>query len=627
MPVGDPCADQHAVTTPNRPPRTSDLPSAPPGYVMLGRLGSGGMGAVYLAREHATERTVAMKFLHAPARPWALDRFLIEVRALARLNHPNIVRVLAVDTYRSDPYFTMEYAAGGSLADRVSQSGPLPPDEAARLIAPVARAVHAAHTAGIVHRDLKPSNILLEVADYGPETESPEHAAASSRSPLGSRSSLTAKISDFGLAKRLDRDDELTQGSGALGTPNFMPPEQTGRDRGEVGPHSDVYALGATLYHVLTGRPPFTGDSHEVISKVQCEPPDRPRALRPDLPADLEGIVVKCLEKNPADRYPSAEALAEDLDRFLAGQPPVAPVLSWRRRAWRAAVRQRRRVAAALAVALLVVGAFTLALFLAPVPRSPDEAVRAEGERIRRELSAGREVRVADGRAVPPYHHWRLGTGEFLPPSPREPLWRIDVRGSALLELVPDLPVGRYRITAELRQTRASRDVIDPSSRVGVYLGHDAVADPNGVTTDTVLLADYTEHPQDPGPRRPAGMGPFRVHGKAFVRPPDQSMTSPDDLLGGRDFPAAGPEGDWRTITVEVTPDRVVVGWKDLPGAPEVTVAALDRDRLSADRITLGASAAPRGGAVPDWSPRRPAGIYCNRSAVVVRNFLVTPLP
>src|SRR5439155_24881207 len=120
----------------------------------------------------------------------------------------------------------------------------------------------------------------------------------------------TPKVSDFGLAKRLDRDDGLTQGSGALGTPNFMPPEQTGRGNGELGPHSDVYSLGATLYHLLTGRPPFTGESHEVISKVQSDPPERPRSLRPDIPAELEGIVVKCLEKAPADRYASAEALA-----------------------------------------------------------------------------------------------------------------------------------------------------------------------------------------------------------------------------------------------------------------------------------------------------------------------------
>src|SRR5262249_8006869 len=273
-------------------------PVAPPGYNIIERVGGGGMGDVCLARELAADRLVAMKFLRAGSGSAATARFLVEVRALAGLDHPHIVRVLATDFTRPDPFFTMEYVPGGTLRDRIDRTGSADPAARAGLVEIVARAVQAAHTAEVLHRDLKPSNILLSVGD-------------------------TPKVSDFGLAKRLDRDDGLTVGPGEMGTPAYMPPEQVSRRNGSVGPPSDVYGLGATLYHLLAGRAPFEGESRdEILARVLADPPPRLRAIRPDVPAGLEGIVVKALEKDPQDRYPTAAALADDLDRFLSGIRP-----------------------------------------------------------------------------------------------------------------------------------------------------------------------------------------------------------------------------------------------------------------------------------------------------------------
>jgi serine/threonine protein kinase len=283
------------VQAPERVP----LPAAPAGYEILGELGLGGMGAVYLAREVVPDRLVAIKFLRRPGSQSAYDRFLVEVRALAALDHPNIIRVLATDFFRSDPFFTTEYFPNGSLLKKVEESGALDPLKAARLMAVAARAVHAANQKDVIHRDLKPSNILL-TADGVP------------------------KVADFGLAKRLDQDDDLTTSTGALGSPPYMAPEQTGKQGFEgVDARTDVYGLGATLYHLVTGHRPFVGDTpDEVMSRVLIDPPPPPRSLRLEVPRALEAIILKCLEKEPSRRYPSGEALAADLDRSSPASNP-----------------------------------------------------------------------------------------------------------------------------------------------------------------------------------------------------------------------------------------------------------------------------------------------------------------
>jgi serine/threonine protein kinase len=281
-----------------------DLKARPPtisGYEILGELGHGGMGVVYRARQISLNRIVALKMIRSGdlASSQDLARFRREAEAVARLKHSNIVHIYEVGDDDGRPYLSLEYVEGGSLAQGIKGT-PQPSRLAAELVETLSRAVHAAHQCGIIHRDLKPSNVLL----------TPDRVP---------------KITDFGLAKRLDDDLGQTQTGAVLGTPSYMAPEQAaGRSR-EIGPATDIYALGAILYELVTGRPPFLADSHEATRQlVMNDEPLPPRRLQPSLPRNLETICLKCLQKEPAKRYSSALVLAEDLGRFLSGKPILA---------------------------------------------------------------------------------------------------------------------------------------------------------------------------------------------------------------------------------------------------------------------------------------------------------------
>ena len=269
-----------------------------PGYEIVGELGRGGMGVVYQARQVGANRLVALKMIIAGeyASPDIVLRFRTEATAIARLQHPHVVNVYDVSEYAGRPYFSMEYCPAGTL----SGNGPAAPQAAAETVSKLARGMAAAHAAGIVHRDLKPANILIG-ADGEP------------------------KIADFGLAKRTTPDgtaNGMTRTGAVMGTPSYMAPEQAFGDSKNVGPPADVYALGAILYELLSGRPPFTGPTPvETIMKVIGEDPVPLRRVRADIPRALEAICQKCLEKNPQHRYPSAAALADDLNRYLTGEP------------------------------------------------------------------------------------------------------------------------------------------------------------------------------------------------------------------------------------------------------------------------------------------------------------------
>jgi tetratricopeptide (TPR) repeat protein len=307
-----------------------DLPAVP-GYEIVAELGRGGMGVVYQARQCSLKRLVALKMilagLHADST--ARVRFRTEAEAVARLQHPNIVQIYEVGECDGRPFLSLEHIDGGSLLQKVAGTAQ-PERPAAQLVETLARAVHYTHQRGILHRDLKPTNILL-MADGTP------------------------KITDFGLAKVLDADISPTRNETVLGTPSYMAPEQAAGDANKVGASVDVYSLGAVLYELLTGCVPFQGATPLcTLEQVRTQEPMPPRRLRPSLSPDLETICLTCLEKEPGKRYASAEALADDLHRFLEGKPIQArPVPVWKRLG-RSARRRPALVAWGIVVAALV---------------------------------------------------------------------------------------------------------------------------------------------------------------------------------------------------------------------------------------------------------------------------------
>jgi tetratricopeptide (TPR) repeat protein len=370
-----------------------------PGYEIQCELGRGGMGVVYRARQISLDRLVALKMILGGAHAGAaeLARFRTEAEAVARLKHPNIVQIFEVGTQGGFPYCTLEYVDGGTLARKVAGTPQLPRD-AARLTETLAGAIHAAHLRGIVHRDLKPANILLEPLSIG--TPGGSHDGPATFDPHR----WVPKITDFGLAKRLDVDSSQTQSGTLLGTPSYMAPEQADGQGRPITPQADIYALGAILYELLTGGPPFRGTSLlETIMQVVHQEPVPPRRLQPKTPKDLETICLKCLEKDPRKRYASAELLGQDLHLFLAGRPIQARPVGAVERTWKWS--RRRPAAAALIVsgAVVLLTALVAGYWLAgherslrkEVEKSRDEAIRERNHAETQEQQAAKNYQLA----------------------------------------------------------------------------------------------------------------------------------------------------------------------------------------------------------------------------------------
>lgn len=343
------------LNAPEAPTSAATMPNVP-GFEMLRVLGRGGMGVVYLARQVQLDRLVALKMILGglDARPEDRERFRAEAQAIARLQHPNIVQLHDLGECEGRPYFSLEYVAGGNLADFMAGQ-PRPPREAAELIETLARAVHYAHEQGIVHRDLKPANILLAVPGSLSAAVPKEGANAARPAASHQLSAAAAKIADFGLARLMHRDSRLTQTGDVIGTPSYMAPEQAHGRAGDLGPSVDIYSLGAMLYELLTGRPPFQGVSpmETILLLTTCEPAS-PSVFQPRLPPDLVTICLKCLQKEPARRYASAADLADDLRRFLSHQPIQARPISGLEKTIRWS-RRNPALAASLAMLALVV--------------------------------------------------------------------------------------------------------------------------------------------------------------------------------------------------------------------------------------------------------------------------------
>jgi serine/threonine protein kinase len=372
------------------------------------------MGVVYRARQIGLRRTVALKMIStgAEAGPKDLARFRAESEALARLQHPNIVQIYDVGEAAGRPYFVLEYVAGGSLAQHL-RGKPQPVRAAAELIETLARAVHAAHASGVIHRDLKPANVLLAGLREGTAPEVGDFSLAD-RLPH-----LVPKITDFGLAKCAEGgggpDFRGPTATGELlGTPSYMAPEQAMVPRQPVGPPADVYALGAILYELLTGRPPFTGATvlATVLQVLDNEPVPLSR-LQPNVPRDLETVCLKCLRKEPHRRYGSAQELAEDVRRFLQDEAIRARPVMLAERLWRWA-RHHPLPAGLLAAGLLapVVALVTLSLLSARLVRS--NALESAAQQAELLEEANNEY----SRIVARVEQARYPVNKTVPPTP-----------------------------------------------------------------------------------------------------------------------------------------------------------------------------------------------------------------
>jgi eukaryotic-like serine/threonine-protein kinase len=413
IPIPAPAGKKQAKTV----ARARPMPTVP-GYEIHGELGRGGMGVVYRAKHLGLNRQVALKMILAGshASVQELGRFRAEAEAVAQLQHPNIVQVYDIGEHEGCPFFSLEFIDGGCLTDRIANT-PQPPAEAARITQVLAVAMEYAHQRGILHRDLKPANILLALDG-------------------------TPKITDFGLAKRLEGDSSHTRTGSIIGTPSYMAPEQAFGQNKEIGPGADIYALGAILYELLTGRPPFQGTTLlETVQMVRTADPVPPSRLQPRLPRDLETICLTCLRKEPHKRYATSSFLAEDLRRFLAKEPIQArPAPAWERVAkWS---RRRPAVAAlivvsSLAAVTVMVGGWLFAR---------QEARRAEEARQLTALAQSNEKLAVERRIEAEREHARAEKNF------QQALAAVDVMLTR---------VGEKRLAHEPRMERLRRDVLE----------------------------------------------------------------------------------------------------------------------------------------------------------------------
>jgi tetratricopeptide (TPR) repeat protein/tRNA A-37 threonylcarbamoyl transferase component Bud32 len=341
----------------------SGRPPSPalPGYEIFEEIRRGGMGVVYKARHVRLNRLVALKMILAGAHASdeQIARFHIEARAVAQVQHPGIVQIHEDGDHEGLPYFSLEFVPGGSLARSIGGK-PQPPRTAATMVMALCRAMAEAHARGIIHRDLKPANVLLTLDG-------------------------TPKITDFGLAKQLEGDSRQTRSGAIMGTPSYMAPEQAWGQTHEIGPLSDQYALGAILYEMLVGRPPFQGaNALETLDLVRNQEPVPPTRLQPKVPTDLETICLKCLQKEPAKRFPDAAAMADDLRRFLDGEPIVARAVSTPERLWRWCKRNPRVAGLAAVVVLMgfaiTIGSAAFAVSLKAINGKLDRSYNLEAE-------------------------------------------------------------------------------------------------------------------------------------------------------------------------------------------------------------------------------------------------------
>jgi hypothetical protein len=523
-------------------------------------------------------------------------RFRAGAREQARLRHDHILPVYLVgETDEGSPCFAMEFADGGSLARKIVGK-PQPPSDAARLVQTLAEAIAYAHREGVVHRDLKPANVVL-TADGAP------------------------KITDFGLVRRLDAVDGPSKTGDILGTPEYMAPEQAAGRTEIVGPLCDVYSLGAILYELLTGRPPFLGKTVvEVLNKVVKKAPVRPSRVVRDVPRGLESICLKCLEKNPKRRYRSAQELADDLGRWLDNQRPAAHGLIARTDR---IVRRNRHVCMAAAV-LLVFAVVTPVLAYALSP----ERVR---ERIERDLVAGKEVVLIDDKGPPKWRSWMTSDATQIDGIAEDGTYWVEVANFSLVELVRDPRVSCFRLSAELRH-----DKTEPrSGQVGLYFAYSKHSTErglehcfmsvalNGLTDERLFRRNQASNE---GNEIKLSVG--RLHD------PSWGMRRSDPGNNAYVPVNDADKGLWRKIEVEVSSGMVRFSvWRDSKLVSEIRTGEANRHKIQISRkfVSVPAKQALTADTAvmeiePEFAPRSPLGLYVLQGRASFRNVVITPL-
>jgi hypothetical protein len=548
-------------------------------YELLEEVGRGGMGVVFRARDTRLDRVVAVKMIRsgALAEPAEVDRFHREARAAARIQHPHIVAVYELGDHGGQFFLSMALARGGSLdrhRDRFRE-----PRAAAGLMEKVARAVGAAHERGIVHRDLKPSNVLL-----GEDDE-----------PL---------VSDFGLAKFLYDDAELTQPGQRVGTPAYMAPEQAAAGAGPISPAADVWSLGVLLYELLTGRRPFLGsDPGELTSSIRTADPVPPRRLCRAVDRGLEAIILCCLEKDPARRYRCGTELADDLRSWLNGEPARVRPPRWPMRV----VRWVRRHLAWCVTTLLLLAAAS-AIPVAYWLRDPGTPDPTPEERLLR----GEAVTLVGVRGGPARSRWVTEPAAVLDAARHEHAFTMHGMSLYALELSAAVPLPRYRLRAQVRHVEG-----DTGSRVGLYCLYNCRATPDGLEH---FQGDLTLNDKGPGPARVLHLALRRYHASERVpRVNNTSVAGPVRLTTPP--PAVNKAGPWHDLALVVTPQRVqaflgdtLVGTLERRDFPQRTFSLFDGKGIPADLPPP----FPVGGGL---------GLFVYRGAACFRNVVLEPLP
>jgi serine/threonine-protein kinase len=575
------------------------------------------MSVVYRAVHQVLGWTVALKTLRpgGETRTDLLARFRIEGEVIARFEHPNIVRIRDFNESEGVPYLSMELVEGGTLAQKLA-GGPFELRAAVELVRVIASAIEYAHQRNVIHRDLKPSNVLI--ARDG-----------------------TPKVADFGLAKVLDAGREgLTETDAIMGTPPYMAPEQAAGRTAEIGPRTDVYALGAILYELLTGRPPFLGESKiKTLALVQEGNVVPPSWHRAEVPADLEAVCLKCLATSPCDRFASADALAQELARWLVGQRTLTRRPGRLRRAARIVRRRARALVGALLLTAGLIGA--AAAFL---PRTGGSAVPdGESEAVRRELEAeldrGRPVTLVGETGWPKWFRWRAGKDAqrtHIEPDGTFSAEMLDQRIPGLLELLPDPRTDRYKLTAQVRHDQGRY-----GGFVGLYVAHRTYP---RQPRDIQFFAEVRFNAVNAAPRV---VGYPKSKGELIPENHTQEMalvlrlqtdytgaTEDNDWLldeqpGPRLLALQPRNGVWHDLEVTVTPDEIsaVVGGNRMT----LPAAALNRETLHQSAVAV-RKWRPQDPALqnlrPEFAPRGGLGLVLYPlSAASVRRVTVTPLP